>query len=80
MVQEDKHSIDLTLTDSGVPSSLCSYQDEKKIEVKDILANMIDRQAEEKKIVRALDLRMMPLFCVFYFTDYLDRANIGNAT
>ncbi|ORZ12407.1 major facilitator superfamily domain-containing protein [Absidia repens] len=35
---------------------------------------------QEKKIVRALDLRMMPLFCVFYFADFLDRANIGNAT
>lgn len=38
----------------------------------------IDRE-EEKEIVRALDRRMLPLFCVFYFTDFLDRANIGNA-
>lgn len=38
-----------------------------------------DREYEEKKIVQALDRRMLPLFCVFYFTDYLDRANIGNA-
>ncbi|KAI9265255.1 major facilitator superfamily domain-containing protein [Phascolomyces articulosus] len=37
-------------------------------------------EEEEKKIVRALDKHMLPLFCVFYFTDYLDRANIGNAT
>lgn len=37
-------------------------------------------QVEEKRIVRALDKRMLPLFCVFYFTDFLDRANIGNAT
>ncbi|KAI8139822.1 hypothetical protein BJV82DRAFT_625153 [Fennellomyces sp. T-0311] len=35
---------------------------------------------EEKKIVRALDRRMLPLFCIFYFTDYLDRQNLGNAT
>lgn len=39
-----------------------------------------DTQQEEKRIVKALDLRMMPLFCIFYFVDFLDRANIGNAT
>ncbi|KAG1449087.1 hypothetical protein G6F56_008753 [Rhizopus delemar] len=38
----------------------------------------VDR-AEEKKLVRKLDLRIMPLFCLFYFADFLDRANIGNA-
>ncbi|KAI9319244.1 major facilitator superfamily domain-containing protein [Dichotomocladium elegans] len=35
---------------------------------------------DERKVVRALDWHLLPLFCVFYFTDYLDRANIGNAT
>ncbi|KAI8379268.1 major facilitator superfamily domain-containing protein [Radiomyces spectabilis] len=35
---------------------------------------------EEKKLVRRMDWHIMPLFCIFYFTDYLDRANIGNAT
>ncbi|KAI8070524.1 major facilitator superfamily domain-containing protein [Gilbertella persicaria] len=35
---------------------------------------------DEKKLVRRLDLRIMPLFCLFYFADFLDRANIGNAT
>ncbi|KAI8089247.1 major facilitator superfamily domain-containing protein [Halteromyces radiatus] len=38
-----------------------------------------DILAQEKKIVRRLDWRIMPLFCVFYFADFLDRANIGNA-
>lgn len=42
------------------------------------LDTLIDPE-EEKEIVRALDRRMLPLFCVFYFTDFLDRANIGNA-
>lgn len=40
----------------------------------------LEEEEEEKAVVRALDRRMLPLFCVFYFTDYLDRANIGNAT
>jgi hypothetical protein len=35
---------------------------------------------DEKKLVRRLDLHIMPLFCLFYFADFLDRANIGNAT
>lgn len=35
---------------------------------------------EEKKITRTIDRHMMPLLCLFYFMDYLDRANIGNAT
>ncbi|KAI9008783.1 major facilitator superfamily domain-containing protein [Phycomyces nitens] len=40
---------------------------------------LLDRQIQEAKIVRALDIHIMPLFCIFYFTDHLDRANIGNA-
>ncbi|CEP08234.1 hypothetical protein [Parasitella parasitica] len=37
-------------------------------------------QQEMKRLIRKLDLRIMPLFCLFYFSDFLDRANIGNAT
>lgn len=39
-----------------------------------------DEAEQERKLVKALDRRLLPLFCVFYFTDFLDRANIGNAT
>lgn len=35
---------------------------------------------EEKRLVRKLDIRIIPLFCAFYFVDFLDRSNIGNAT
>ncbi|KAI9263090.1 major facilitator superfamily domain-containing protein [Sporodiniella umbellata] len=35
---------------------------------------------ELQKITRIIDLRLMPLICVFYFMDYLDRANMGNAS
>ncbi|KAI9272440.1 major facilitator superfamily domain-containing protein [Sporodiniella umbellata] len=38
------------------------------------------RKEEEKQITRAIDLRLIPLLCLFYFMDYLDRANIGNAS
>ncbi|KAI7892932.1 major facilitator superfamily domain-containing protein [Mucor mucedo] len=34
----------------------------------------------EKALVKKLDWHILPLFCLFYFADFLDRANIGNAT
>ena len=48
-----------------------SYKDNKSCALND---------QDEKELVKALDLRIMPLFCLFYFADSLDRANIGNAT
>lgn len=33
----------------------------------------------EKEITRIVDWHLMPLICIFYFMDYLDRANMGNA-
>ncbi|KAL9542748.1 hypothetical protein MBANPS3_008457 [Mucor bainieri] len=53
-------------------SSSPSFADTKDVQ-------HIDPQ-DEKKLVRTLDIRIMPLFCLFYFADFLDRANIGNAT
>lgn len=38
------------------------------------------RQEEEKRLIKTLDWHILPLFCIFYFVDFLDRANIGNAT
>lgn len=34
---------------------------------------------DEKRLLRKLDLHLIPLFCAFYFVDFLDRSNIGNA-
>lgn len=34
---------------------------------------------QERRLVRRIDLHILPLFCVFYFADFLDRSNIGNA-
>jgi hypothetical protein len=47
---------------------------------KELISQIQDRHLEEKNILKTLDRRMMPLFCLFYFVDFLDRANIGNAT
>ncbi|KAF9269417.1 MFS general substrate transporter [Marasmius fiardii PR-910] len=35
--------------------------------------------AEEKKLVRKLDKRILPLACLLYLFAYLDRSNLGNA-
>lgn len=34
---------------------------------------------DEKKLVRKIDLRLLPLFIVLYLLSFLDRGNIGNA-
>lgn len=38
-----------------------------------------DHKLLERKIIRKLDLRLLPLLCILYFLGYLDRSNIGNA-
>jgi hypothetical protein len=38
-----------------------------------------DQEAFEKKLVRKLDLRLIPWLTVLYLISFLDRANIGNA-
>lgn len=50
------------------------------ISLKDTSEVLYIDEAAEKKLVMKLDLHILPLFCLFYFADFLDRANIGNAT
>lgn len=79
---------DLNLIHTG--STIVVDEDEKTKQFDDItreisdnyndVTSTINREAEENRITRTIDRRMMPLFCIFYFVDYLDRANIGNAT
>lgn len=42
-----------------------------------IASEWIDNTAEEKKLVRKLDWRILPCTWVLYLLGYLDRANIG---
>lgn len=65
---------DMELIHTGSHTLVGEFHDFKHNQLK------VDTVDEEKKILKALDLRMMPLFCIFYFVDFLDRANIGNAT
>lgn len=57
-----------------------SQEEEQSIATdEELIAQIEDIELEEKRILKTLDRRMMPLFCIFYFVDFLDRANIGNA-
>ncbi|KAI0687669.1 major facilitator superfamily domain-containing protein [Cytidiella melzeri] len=37
------------------------------------------KSEEEKRLVRKLDMRIMPIACILYLFAYLDRSNLGNA-
>ncbi|KAF9466736.1 major facilitator superfamily domain-containing protein [Collybia nuda] len=39
----------------------------------------VDNLNEERKLVRKLDKRILPLACFLYLFSYLDRSNLGNA-
>ncbi|KAG0138353.1 major facilitator superfamily domain-containing protein, partial [Tuber indicum] len=38
-----------------------------------------ERKAIDKKLVRKLDMRLIPWLCLLYLASFLDRTNIGNA-
>lgn len=38
-----------------------------------------EKSPEEKKLVRKLDVRILPITCLLYLFAYLDRTNLGNA-
>ncbi|KAI8149048.1 major facilitator superfamily domain-containing protein [Fennellomyces sp. T-0311] len=39
----------------------------------------LEEEKKERQLVRKFDLHVIPLFCIFYFMDHLDRQNISNA-
>lgn len=39
----------------------------------------VEREKYEKKLVRKLDLKLIPLLTLLYLLSFIDRANIGNA-
>ncbi|KAJ2980765.1 hypothetical protein NUW54_g10957 [Trametes sanguinea] len=42
-------------------------------------AEAVSPSVEEKRLVRKLDWRIMPIACIMYLFAYLDRTNLGNA-
>lgn len=35
---------------------------------------------DEKKVIRKMDIRLIPMLALLYFLSFLDRGNIGNAS
>ncbi|KAI0676438.1 MFS general substrate transporter [Trametes maxima] len=44
-----------------------------------VQAESTSPSVEERRLVRKLDLRIMPIACIMYLFAYLDRSNLGNA-
>jgi hypothetical protein len=38
-----------------------------------------DSEAQERRLLRKLDKRILPILCLLYLFAYLDRSNLGNA-
>ncbi|KKY13793.1 putative major facilitator superfamily transporter [Diplodia seriata] len=48
-------------------------------ELEEALRNYVPGSPEEKKLLRKIDLRLMPILWIMYILNYVDRTNIGNA-
>ncbi|KAF7553347.1 hypothetical protein G7Z17_g3700 [Cylindrodendrum hubeiense] len=48
-------------------------------ELAEALRNYVPNSAEEKKLVRKIDIFLMPTLWIMYILNYIDRTNIGNA-
>ncbi|KFY98974.1 hypothetical protein V498_01096 [Pseudogymnoascus sp. VKM F-4517 (FW-2822)] len=52
---------------------------EEEIQLQEALSNYVPDTDAEKKLVRKIDLHLMPTLWVMYILNYVDRTNIGNA-
>ncbi|KAL7271016.1 hypothetical protein RUND412_006253 [Rhizina undulata] len=53
--------------------------DENATRINAMLANYVPDTNEEKKLLRKIDLYLMPILWIMYILNYIDRTNIGNA-
>jgi hypothetical protein len=60
-------------------SKLPSRMGDDQQEIADALARYTPGSAEEKKLLRKIDLHLMPILWIMYVLNYVDRTNIGNA-
>lgn len=70
------------MSDSGNDEKTASQADDKQIALKDAAtleaANPTDK-AMVRRLLRKIDLLVLPGLCLAYFTNVLDRSNLGNA-
>jgi hypothetical protein len=83
---------DTKLDQHGTPANMASQKDmdasELAMEKKDTGSDDVEHPAieeeefvgiDEKKVLRKMDLRLIPMLTILYLLCFLDRGNIGNA-
>ncbi|OLN87319.1 putative transporter C1683.12-like protein 11 [Colletotrichum chlorophyti] len=68
-----KQSVDMKEDKNG------GVVNEVDAELAEALRNYVPGTTEEKKLVRKIDLFLMPMLWIMYILNYVDRTNIGNA-
>ncbi|KAF7318853.1 MFS general substrate transporter [Mycena chlorophos] len=53
--------------------------DEKQLDTASVASQPTFTEEDERKLVRRLDARILPITCLLYLFAYLDRSNLGNA-
>ncbi|THV45202.1 hypothetical protein BGAL_0517g00030 [Botrytis galanthina] len=79
--EEERISEGHNRNSSGVPDGVQIYEEEKMSESHsgDSIAATGFDDAATKKLMRKLDIRLIPILAIIYLVCFLDRANVGNA-
>lgn len=80
----EKHETDVAYIDriaSSPPNELLKTTTTRRTELPSSLRNLTreERLAAEKKLVRKIDFRLLPMLVLMYIMNYLDRNNIAAA-
>lgn len=77
-VSNEGHRVERVGTSASGKSSDNDVKENKENDAIDnSLVQWVEGTAEEKKLVRKLDWRILPCTWVLYLLGYLDRANVG---
>ena len=66
--------------DASAAGTLSGKESIQSVEVKhNIASSDSDQVVLERRLVRKLDARLLPILTILYLLSFLDRSNIGNA-
>ncbi|KAI7849476.1 major facilitator superfamily domain-containing protein [Circinella umbellata] len=78
-VNRSENEVIISISDSK-PNRNNDAGDDQITSTPSVPLELSNKDKEQEQLVRKIDLHVIPLFCTFYFVDFLDRSNIGNAT
>lgn len=64
---------------SHFETDMATDANQEQLELEQALANYVPGTDAEKKLLRKIDLHLMPILWIMYILNYVDRTNIGNA-